>query len=44
MAATPLRNIRVPDDLWAEAQAEAQRRGESVTAAVIKFLRRYVKH
>lgn len=38
---TPPRSLRVPDDLWAAAQAEAARRGETVTDAVVRFLRRY---
>lgn len=40
---TPMRSMRVPDDVWKAAQAEAERRGESVTAAVVKFLKRYGK-
>lgn len=38
---TPIRNIRVPDDLWDAAKAEAERRHETVTAAIIRALRRY---
>ena len=38
---TPPRSVRVPDDVWAAAKAEAERRGETVTDAVVRFLRRY---
>jgi hypothetical protein len=40
---TPPRSIRVPDDVWEAAKAEAERRGESVTDAILRFLRRYGK-
>jgi hypothetical protein len=39
----PARSVRVPDDLWAAAKAQAALRGETVTDAVIRALRRYVK-
>lgn len=39
---TPPRSIRVPDPLWSKVQAEADRRGETVTAATIRFYERYV--
>lgn len=39
---TPLRNFRVPDDLWRAAKAKADARGESLTAVVVRALRRYV--
>lgn len=38
---TPARSVRVPDDLWRAAQKEAKRRGETVTDAVVRSLRRY---
>ena len=38
---TPLRSIRVPDDVWSAAKAAASRKGESVSEAVVRFLRRY---
>lgn len=40
---TPPRSIRVPDELWTESIAEAERRGESVSQAVVRFLIRYAK-
>ena len=33
--------IRVPDDLWRDAQIAADFRGESISAAVRRFLREY---
>lgn len=38
---TPPRSIRVPDAVWQAAKDEAERRGETVTDAVVRFLRRY---
>jgi hypothetical protein len=40
---TPARSMRIPDELWADALAESERRGETVTDAVVRFLRRYTK-
>lgn len=40
---TPLRNIRVADDLWKAAQAVATTRGESLSAVIIAALKRYVR-
>jgi len=40
---TPPRSIRVPDDVWRAAQDEAARRGETVTDAIVRFLRRYAR-
>lgn len=38
---TPMRSLRVPDDLWAASKRRAEERGETLTAAIIRFLRRY---
>ncbi len=38
---TPPRSIRIPDDVWEAAKAEAERRGETVTDAILRFLQRY---
>jgi antitoxin component of RelBE/YafQ-DinJ toxin-antitoxin module len=35
------RVIRVPDRVWEAAQAAAERKGETVSDAVRKFLERY---
>jgi NRPS condensation-like uncharacterized protein len=40
---TPLRSVRIPDDLWAAAKARADERGETVTDAIIRALRRYAR-
>jgi hypothetical protein len=40
---TPLRNIRVPNDLWQMAMAKAVERGETVSDVVRRALERYVK-
>ena len=40
---TPPRSMRIPPDVWEAAKVEAERRGETVTDAVVRFLRRYGK-
>ena len=40
--ATPLRAIRVPDDLWAAALAAARREETTVTAVVVDALRAFI--
>ena len=40
---TKIRGIRVPDQLWEDAQAVAEARGESVSDEVRAGLERYVK-
>jgi predicted HicB family RNase H-like nuclease len=39
---TPLRNIRVPDDLWQAAKDEAAAEGRSLTDVILGDLHRYV--
>jgi predicted HicB family RNase H-like nuclease len=39
---TPLRNIRVPDELWTSAMAEAKEEGRSLTDVIVSDLHRYV--
>lgn len=39
---TPLRNIRVADELWKAAQAKAKAEGRTLTAVLVAYLRRYV--
>lgn len=39
---TPIRGIRVPDDLWHAAQEEAAAEGRTVTDVVVGDLHRYV--
>lgn len=39
---TPLRNVRVPDELWTAAMAEAKQEGRSLTDVIVSDLHRYV--
>lgn len=39
---TPIRGIRISDDLWAAAKRAAADNGESVTAVIRRALERYV--
>jgi len=43
MAKTPHRTIRVSDELWQAAMARASERGETLTDALVRFLKRYVR-
>lgn len=40
---TPLRNVRVDDDLWAEAKRIAKERRETLSAVVKRALVEYVE-
>lgn len=39
---TPLRNVRVSDELWNAAMAEAKEEGRSLTDVIVSDLHRYV--
>jgi hypothetical protein len=39
---TPLRSLRVPDELWHAAVAKAKEEGTTVSAVVLTALKRYV--
>lgn len=39
---TPLRNVRVPDELWNAAMVEAKEEGRSLTDVIVSDLHRYV--
>ena len=39
---TPIRPVRVPDELWEAAKATAAERGETVTAVLLRALNEYV--
>lgn len=43
MAPTPIRAVRVPDEVWQAAQAKAEAQGTTVTAVVLAALQRYVR-
>lgn len=43
MATTPLRNVRVPDDVWAAAQTRADRERTTLTAVILAALREYAE-
>ena len=40
---TPLRNVRVPDDLWVAAMSKALERGESLSEVIRRALEKYVQ-
>lgn len=40
---TPLRNVRVADDLWNAVREKAEAEGTTVTAVVIAALQRYLR-
>jgi len=39
---TPVRGIRVDEDLWRAAQAKAEAEGRTLTGVLVAYLRRYV--
>lgn len=39
---TPVRGIRVDDDLWRAAQAKAAAEGRTMTDVLVAYLKRYV--
>lgn len=42
---TPVRNLRVSDDVWERALAIARRNGETITAVIVRALEAYIaKH
>jgi predicted HicB family RNase H-like nuclease len=40
---TPQRTVRVPDEVWDEARAAAERQGESISDVIRRSLEDYVK-
>jgi predicted HicB family RNase H-like nuclease len=40
---TVAHTVRVEDELWQAAAAEANRRGESLSEAIRRFLKRYIQ-
>lgn len=43
MPATPVRSIRIPDEVWEELRRRADDRGETITAVVLRALRAYLR-
>lgn len=41
--ATPVRSVRIPDELWDALRARADERGETVTDVVLRALRVYLR-
>ena len=41
---TPIRTVRVPDEVWQAAQERAKAEGTTVTAVILRALARYAKH
>ncbi|HEY0938415.1 MAG TPA: hypothetical protein VGD91_32290 [Trebonia sp.] len=39
---TPVRGIRVDEDLWRAAQEKAEAEGRTMTAVLVAYLKRYV--
>jgi hypothetical protein len=39
---TPVRNVRISDDLWHPALAAARAQGDTITAVIERALRRYL--
>jgi predicted transcriptional regulator len=40
---TPVRSVRVPDDLWRAAQQAAQDQGETVSEVIVRALDQYAR-
>lgn len=40
---TPIRTVRIADDLWRAAQAAARRRGENVSDVIRRALETYIR-
>lgn len=42
MAATTMRHLRVPEEVWEPALARARREGTNLSAVIVGYLRDYV--
>lgn len=38
---TPVRNLRVSDDIWRAAQEKAEAEGRTLTSVLVAYLKRY---
>jgi hypothetical protein len=43
MTGTPLRAIRVSDDIWQAARSRAAKEGTTVSAVIVAALKRYIR-
>ena len=43
MAVTPIRNVRIPDDLWAALKARAEDEHTTVTALIVRAVLAYLR-
>lgn len=41
MSESRLRSVRIPDDIWQAAQERAAEKGETVSAVILRALKRY---
>lgn len=40
---TPIKNLRVPQDLWDAVKMKAAERGETITQVVVRAFHRYLR-
>ena len=43
MAETPLRSVRIPDDVWNAAREKAEREGVTLSSVILAALTRYAR-
>lgn len=44
MSITPIRSIRIPNELWLEARAKAKAENDTVSRVIVKLLSDWIKH
>jgi hypothetical protein len=44
MSATPIRSVRIPENLWLKAKAKAKSENDTVSRIIVKLLADWVKH
>ena len=44
MSATPIRSIRIPENLWLKAKAKAKSENDTVSRIIVKLLSDWVKN
>lgn len=40
---TPIRSVRIPDEIWEAVKRKAADRGESITDVILRALKRYLR-